>query len=480
MDQAVRISSSTNATASTGQGIVVASCTVEDLLCGNAINTTDGTHIQGQLHIPEYQRPYTWGVTQINRLLDDLDEYNKNESVTHLYYMGSIILHQDENGALNIVDGQQRLTTLALLGYVNGAIEPSIQYSAPSSQQQIAINLYHLRQLAEQGKLPQLDAAQMNITLVVTSELDDAYRFFETQNTGGVSLTGPQVIKAIHLRAVEDFLRDDLARKWESWSDLDEVVSLLMQVRYWNILQPRIYPLHNQRQKIKKVIVNELSEQCGKGGDIHYRMVSDAPRGKSSTENTLYSLRQPLNKGENAIGYLDYFACLYQSYFIDAQGGETFNTLYDSIVSHKDSSPYLKTLYQAATIAYVSRFGDGRLLEASLWIFRMIYSVRVKNVRTVNERSARAFARDAHIFDKILVSYTHEELLGRLESHSDNFNKDNLDREKTKGRFIRRVIFFFSGKPYKDITIEEIVEFTTDYDQNIRLGIRGKLGMHDA
>ena len=46
-------------------------------------------------------------------------------------------------------------------------------------------------------------ARQIEFTLVITQSEDDAYQFFETQNTGGVRLSGPDIIKAHHLRAID-------------------------------------------------------------------------------------------------------------------------------------------------------------------------------------------------------------------------------------------------------------------------------------
>ena len=67
------------------------------------------------LKIPEYQRPYKWRKEHVIQLLDDLYEniYLKNDSI---YRVGSIIIHDDnKTQTKNIVDGQQRLTTLSMI-----------------------------------------------------------------------------------------------------------------------------------------------------------------------------------------------------------------------------------------------------------------------------------------------------------------------------------------------------------------------------
>ncbi|TCI23512.1 DUF262 domain-containing protein [Exiguobacterium sp. SL-9] len=64
--------------------------------------------------IPEYQRPYAWTDEQIQTLFDDLVEYtgNNNEST---YFLGTIVSYENENREQEIIDGQQRLTSLFLL-----------------------------------------------------------------------------------------------------------------------------------------------------------------------------------------------------------------------------------------------------------------------------------------------------------------------------------------------------------------------------
>ena len=71
--------------------------------------------IEEKFEIPIYQRPYKWRKEHVIQLLDDLYEniYLKNDSI---YRVGSIIIHDDnKTQTKNIVDGQQRLTTLSMI-----------------------------------------------------------------------------------------------------------------------------------------------------------------------------------------------------------------------------------------------------------------------------------------------------------------------------------------------------------------------------
>ena len=71
--------------------------------------------------IPDYQRPYAWEKEECQTLWNDIFEFafpdddstkfNSDEE----YYLGPIVTFKNENGKLEIIDGQQRLTTLMLL-----------------------------------------------------------------------------------------------------------------------------------------------------------------------------------------------------------------------------------------------------------------------------------------------------------------------------------------------------------------------------
>ncbi len=66
--------------------------------------------------IPEYQRPYAWSDEQIQTLFDDLVEYTENEKDNpSTYFLGTVVSYENENKEQEIIDGQQRITSLFLL-----------------------------------------------------------------------------------------------------------------------------------------------------------------------------------------------------------------------------------------------------------------------------------------------------------------------------------------------------------------------------
>lgn len=71
--------------------------------------------------IPDYQRPYAWDEEQCQTLWDDLftfsfpnndyEAFDKNDE----YFLGSIVMFKNDDGQSEVIDGQQRLTTIMLI-----------------------------------------------------------------------------------------------------------------------------------------------------------------------------------------------------------------------------------------------------------------------------------------------------------------------------------------------------------------------------
>ena len=70
----------------------------------------------GIYKIPNYQRQYSWTNDQLEALWDDLYEAYQNKTVDNdCYFLGSIVVVNDGKGYFELIDGQQRITTLMIL-----------------------------------------------------------------------------------------------------------------------------------------------------------------------------------------------------------------------------------------------------------------------------------------------------------------------------------------------------------------------------
>ncbi|PLR49671.1 DUF262 domain-containing protein [Chimaeribacter arupi] len=77
-------------------------CKVQDILTENK-----------KFIIPSYQRPYSWTIDNAEQLIDDI--YESSQSNESEYFIGSMICINKGQNQYEVVDGQQRLTTLSII-----------------------------------------------------------------------------------------------------------------------------------------------------------------------------------------------------------------------------------------------------------------------------------------------------------------------------------------------------------------------------
>ena len=80
------------------------------------------TNKKADFLIPDYQRPYAWDENECQTLWDDIfafafpnDNYSEFDSENDEYFLGPIVTFKNDDNKQEIIDGQQRLTTLMLL-----------------------------------------------------------------------------------------------------------------------------------------------------------------------------------------------------------------------------------------------------------------------------------------------------------------------------------------------------------------------------
>lgn len=104
----------------------------QDMPFSKLINAEQGA--REHFHVPKYQREYTWGKTEWEQMLTDIEDNDAG------YFMGSIICVSDNESltsgdelVFEVVDGQQRLTTLSLLLMVIfSKLKTALQEFAPA------------------------------------------------------------------------------------------------------------------------------------------------------------------------------------------------------------------------------------------------------------------------------------------------------------------------------------------------------------
>lgn len=219
----------------------------------------DGTRYR----VPIYQRAYAWGDDEIEALFTDVRDMRKY-SPTGRYYIGTLVAHRsrptdDGSPTFDVVDGQQRLTTLFLTfanPVLRAMIDPTI--GLPSMHSSIlsyegrprsSADLRSLVHMTGEAQLDALDddgireASELIAALVKRGELTgddigyllhnveivrtllpantDLNHYFEIMNSRGEQLEKHEIVKA-HLMACLDDAADKrtFAAIWDLCSDL--------------------------------------------------------------------------------------------------------------------------------------------------------------------------------------------------------------------------------------------------------------------
>ena len=222
-------------------------------------------------HIPPYQRPYAWTTEHVEELLDDLQDALRRNS-DEPYFLGSIVLiKSDGEPKSEVVDGQQRLTTLTMLLCVlrdisnadnldvfirqagneykgtedrfrlsarqrdrdffedkiqrKNSLEEFLQLDPVAfsdSQMHMYQNVKHFRQELvkldddNRRELATYVAQKCFLVVVSASDGDSARRIFSVMNNRGLDLSPTDVLKADVLDAISDpQSQEEYSEKWE-------------------------------------------------------------------------------------------------------------------------------------------------------------------------------------------------------------------------------------------------------------------------
>lgn len=221
--------------------------------------------------IPRYQRAYAWEEKEIEQLIDDICDDNDPKRD---YYIGSLIVARrkaDDGVEYEVIDGQQRLTTIYLLlqclldeGYFSRgevSVGEALSFDCRSKSN---CTLAYIRGDARksEGKEELLDQSILLAVDIIKKKLarefgdrvedqkkfvdrlkhvvlyrievpehTDLNRYFEIMNTRGEQLEQHDILKARLMNYLDDaYEREAFARIWEACSDMTGYVQMHFSV----------------------------------------------------------------------------------------------------------------------------------------------------------------------------------------------------------------------------------------------------------
>jgi uncharacterized protein with ParB-like and HNH nuclease domain len=222
--------------------------------------------------IPSYQRGYRWDKQQVQNLLDDIYDFmlDSASGVSEFYCLQPIVVRKleertSELPVYEVIDGQQRLTTIALiLTYLNE--EPyEITYETRPESKEFLMNIRHEidkgkndknidfhffkqafltieewfqqprenRRTLRQKFLIALGETVKVIWYEVAPNVE-VREIFSRLNMGKIPLTNAELIKALILSKTPEEQKFKLANEW------DQIERNLRQDRLWYFIQPTI------------------------------------------------------------------------------------------------------------------------------------------------------------------------------------------------------------------------------------------------
>ena len=290
------------------------------------------------------------------------------------YCIGSIILQYKGNNTYDIIDGQQRLVTIALL-FLEWELGRDIslldeKFEDSDAQRYIRYNKFLISKFHSRNRSKDighlLENIKLNVLILNDGSLDLAYTFFSNENSHGKPLSDYDLLKAHHLRYVlSEAQQRHLAKRWDtlmlSETPKDSDYKVYEQALAIYVFRLRKWLAFDWWKEDEKYIVKTEFEA-------------------SSVVEAVPSFGERFNYYEPIQGGTHFFEFTDKN--IEKLVGFKQTDSYDRI--HKlngESFGILRDAIEALMFAYYYKFGNSYLTEAMLLITRYVSQVRYENKR---------------------------------------------------------------------------------------------------
>ena len=371
------------------------------------------------LSIPGYQRPYKWTIKHVQQLLDDLLTHFRNQE--QVYRIGTVVIHKDGKN-FDIVDGQQRLITLSLLlhslGDKNNLLEQHLTHSI--SKNNVIENYQFIKNysISDKDTFKKYLLEICEMVYVQLDDLDEAFQFFDSQNSRGKPLESYDLLKAYHLREMKDKPKEIIHHCVERWeksalsqeiNNLDKIINyILFRLRRWHYQESGEVFTSDELETFKGVsestnypylnplFATKVVEKLAQQNPMFYH-----PRFVKTNFQTI----QTLINGEQFFDYVQYYAESYEKLFKEGIGlvdkvtkinGKDLGKGVNTFLNTQDyffrvGDKYLKNLFECIILFYFDKFGEVYLDEfvnkAFLWVYRIRFEYQRITFKTIEDEA---------------------------------------------------------------------------------------------
>lgn len=402
------------------------------------------------LEIPNYQRPYKWKIKNVNQLIDDILFHKDKKG----YRLGTLILHDDKKN-LNIVDGQQRVITIFLLAIALNRSEKlnnKINFlnhnilKIPDniiSKNNIKANYNVIEKRIEEFDNSDIDffLTKCELVKVVIDNVQEAFQFFDSQNARGKELEPHDLLKAFHLREMNNFsTKDERIKIVEEWENLEskELSNLfsdyLFKIKNWSKCSSAYYFTKNDIDIFKGVNLETQNYPFMKQLQINNYYVNkqnEAERVNNFYFDYPFQIDQIIINGKRFFEMIIHYNNLKRYVENSENNGikkdiecDILDTL-DTYEGHnRIGDKYVRNLFNCALVYYIDKFGRIDLDKAIKKLFIWAYTLRLKQY-SVKLVSVDNHAKDEKsVFRKLYYSINHKEIL--------NLNLNSIKEEEIK------------------------------------------------
>lgn len=382
-------------------------------------NVTAAELLKWKLRIPDYQRPYSWREKNIRDFLVDIDLWQKDTNKAGIpYHLGTVILKEQKDKTFDVIDGQQRLTTLAILALVKNEQVFELLNSAKTyySEEEIQ-TLLRAREYIKSSECA-INFEQIELSVVVLNKdqpEDQAYTFFSNSNSTGKHLSDYDLLKTHHLRYIaNDIEATRFSRRWhdlERSGKQNEVLqNMLFRLRKWS--NNERFPLDANNRESRELF-------------NHYKSL-DPLRNFFSPTQTPYRFNSLLSGGSEFFSYTEYYRKKYEE-FIQL---EEIIALSEHLTGH--SNNVIFSGVQAIAFLFFCKFGELYLKEA---VYLLAY--RLSEVRNETRVMSR-YLSEKPIFGecvRLLDQVTCEAQFFAVLSDVKKRYKEKADGGETANRY---------------------------------------------
>lgn len=255
--------------------------------------------------VPLYQRAYAWSDDEINQLIEDVNGYDGNN-----YYIGSLIVHQREDKSFEVIDGQQRLTTLFLLFlFLEINVKENLSFDCRRKSNLTLQNL--VKKYVDKTDEKEINDNDTEESLIsgikiieekfIKDDIDkevfkerlskvilyrievpkytDLNRYFEIMNTRGEQLEQADILKALFMERINNVYHNEFAKIWDACADMTGYVQMNMSKE----LRKNIFGDDwKEKPKVKEFLEHLVSDQSNKKNETD-AIVTNAPNNDKET-----------------------------------------------------------------------------------------------------------------------------------------------------------------------------------------------------